>query len=568
MGKVEKKRRTRDLIAVFLRRYPRLALGATILLIVGNLFEGVSLVALFPLLGELSGDNTVAASGISRAVQSSLAVFGLDFTLRNLLFVIVMGLGLKGLLAWEARRRVGWAVARVATDLRLRLMHNLLRTQWPYFARKPAGDLANAVSGEVNAAASSFYGLLNLMSRGTHALVYGIVIALISWQAALFAVFAGMLVLMVLGRLIGKIRDIGEEQADVARSFVSKLLDTVRSLKPVRAMAAEEPFENHLAGEAELIQGAMNRQISAAEGLSSAQEPLLALVIAVGIGLATQFVEYNFATLAILGFLFWRVVTQVNRLQRSYANIAQVEPYYWSVHDIIEETGENPEEGLTGGCDVPDRHWDVVLDDVSFGFGETPVLNHLTTTFAHGSLTAVTGPSGVGKTTLTNLLIGFYRPDSGQIFVGSSDLREVSLKGWRRSIGYVPQEPVLIHDTIRVNVTLADSSIDDQAVVDALELAGAKSIVNRLDDGLDSLVGEGGSKLSAGQRQRILLARALVRQPRLLILDEATSGLDSDSEQKVIETLRRLQGKTTIVAVTHRNGIVEAADSVLELETQ
>jgi len=444
-------------------------------------------------------------------------------------------------------------------------MHNLLRTQWPYFTKKPAGDLANAVSGEVNAAASAFYGLLNLASRGTHALVYGTVIALISWQAALFAIFAGGLVLLILGRLIGKIRDIGKEQADVARSFVSKLLDTVRSLKPVRAMAAEEPFESHLTEEAESIQNAMNRRISAAEGLSSAQEPLLALIIAVGLGLATQFIDYNFATLALLGFLFWRIVTQVNRVQTSYADIVQREPYYWSVHDIIEETGENPEEGVREGASVPDGEWDVTLNEVSFGFGDTPVLEQLTTTFAHGSLTAVTGRSGAGKTTLTNLLIGFYRPVSGQIAVGDIDLREISLRNWRSLIGYVPQEPVLIHDTVRVNVTLGDSSIGDPAIHEALELAGAESIVARLDQGLDSIVGEGGSKLSAGQRQRILLARALVREPRLLILDEATSGLDSESEQKVVATLGRLQGKTTVVAVTHREALVEAADQVLDL---
>jgi ATP-binding cassette subfamily C protein len=176
------------------------------------------------------------------------------------------------------------------------------------------------------------------------------------------------------------------------------------------------------------------------------------------------------------------------------------------------------------------------------------------------------GPSGSGKTTIIDLVIGLLRPQSGIVRIDDAPLSELDLKAWRRMIGYVPQETLLLHDSILHNVTLDDPELSEQDAVRALTSAGAWEFVEHLPRGIHSTVGERGSKLSGGQRQRIMIARALVHKPRLLILDEATSALDPKNEAAIGRTMQELRGELTILAISHQTALVSAADCVYRLE--
>lgn len=163
------------------------------------------------------------------------------------------------------------------------------------------------------------------------------------------------------------------------------------------------------------------------------------------------------------------------------------------------------------------------------------------------------GPSGAGKTTIIDLLTGLHRPTSGRILIDGIDLKEISLRSWRGTIGYVPQELSLLHTTIAENLTLGDTTIDEKQIWKALEIAGAADFIRELPQGLSTNVGEIGSKLSGGQRQRIALARAIVASPKLLIFDEVTSALDPATEREICKRILALAGDFTIVAITHRS---------------
>ena len=172
----------------------------------------------------------------------------------------------------------------------------------------------------------------------------------------------------------------------------------------------------------------------------------------------------------------------------------------------------------------------------------------------------LTGPSGAGKTTIADIILGLYRPDRGRVLLDGWPLDEIDVHGWRRLVGYVPQELALFHDTIFANVALGDRKIGEADVRQALELAGAWTFVAGLPDGVMTLVGERGTKLSGGQRQRIALARALVSKPRLLILDEVTSALDPDTEWQIVQGIRELADAMAVLAITHRPAFLEVAD--------
>jgi ATP-binding cassette subfamily C protein len=182
-----------------------------------------------------------------------------------------------------------------------------------------------------------------------------------------------------------------------------------------------------------------------------------------------------------------------------------------------------------------------------------------------GRITVLTGPSGAGKTTLSDLLIGFYQPQTGMIQIDDVPLADLDLTKWRAMIGYVPQEIILLHDTILANITLGDADLSDSEIRAALDAAGAWEFIRAMPDGLMTRVGEKGVKISGGQRQRIALARALVRKPRLFILDEVTSALDPQTEREICRTISDLASNMAVFAITHRPALLEIADRVYEL---
>ncbi|MGH7504677.1 MAG: ATP-binding cassette domain-containing protein, partial [Longimicrobiales bacterium] len=238
---------------------------------------------------------------------------------------------------------------------------------------------------------------------------------------------------------------------------------------------------------------------------------------------------------------------------------------FWAIHAMIESTRAQ-REITTGSTAPPPLVHGITLDRVSFHHGSRPALHDVSVTIPAGALVAIVGPSGAGKTTLADLIAGLYRADSGDMRVDGIAMTDIDVAAWRRMVGYVPQEPLLLHDSISRNVTMGDDRVSRDDVEAALRDAGAWSFVQDRAEGMDAPVGERGGMLSGGQRQRIALARALVRKPALLVLDEVTAGLDSATEAAIFETLQRLRGRVTVLFISHRSAVVEVADLVLRLE--
>jgi len=241
-----------------------------------------------------------------------------------------------------------------------------------------------------------------------------------------------------------------------------------------------------------------------------------------------------------------------------------MESAFWSLRKAIKQA-KNARE-VSGGIEQPRLESAIRLDRVSFAYGEKKVLQDVSLTIPTQSLTTIIGSSGAGKTTLVDLIIGLYEPSSGAVYLDDIPLTRIDLKQWRRKLGYVPQEQLLLHDSILTNVTLGDPELTEADAEHALKEANAWEFVSALPDGMHSSVGERGTKLSGGQRQRIMIARALAHRPSVLILDEPTSALDPASEALISETLRRLRKDYTILAISHQPALAESADVVYRLQ--
>jgi ATP-binding cassette subfamily C protein len=240
------------------------------------------------------------------------------------------------------------------------------------------------------------------------------------------------------------------------------------------------------------------------------------------------------------------------------------ESAYWSLWSKIEEAQE-AQEPATGTIPPAFSH-SIRLEGIWFSYGDRFVLKNASLWFPKGSFSVIVGASGVGKTTIVDLITGLLTPHEGTVWIDDLPLNNIDLRAWRRMIGYVPQETLLLHDTVFVNVTLGASELTEQDVERALRDAGAWDFVSEMPEGIHSVVGERGMRLSGGQRQRITIARALVHKPQLLILDEATSALDPVSEADICRTLYELKGKLTILAITHQKALFDAADGVFQLD--
>ena len=265
----------------------------------------------------------------------------------------------------------------------------------------------------------------------------------------------------------------------------------------------------------------------------------------------------------ILTLVLTRVLAHLGKIQKHYQKMVAAESAYWSMLQGIEEA-EAKRETHEGGP-APDLSEGIELRGVSFTYDGKRVLADVNLDIPAGKLTTIIGRSGSGKTTILDLVAGLHRPDSGTIAVDGVDLATINLRDWRRRIGYAPQENVLLHDTILNNVTLGDPELDEHDARRALEKADAWAFVSDLPEGLHTSVGERGTRMSAGQRQRIMLARALAHGPRLLILDEGTSALDRESEAAICATLKDLSGELTILAVSHQPALAEFADAVYRM---
>jgi ATP-binding cassette subfamily C protein len=561
----------------FFRAYPWQTTLMLIALILSGMAEGIGLSALLPLLsialgedaaalvpGGASASTSAATSAFEEQVLSVLHSMNIAPTLGNMLLIIVAGIFFKSIFLLLAQRQVGYTAARVTQDLRLRKLRAMLRSRWEYFLHQPVGKLTNALATEAQRSSDAFINGAAAITYFITALVYGGVAFALSWRASLVAIVAGVVVFGLSHFLVKMTRKAGKKQTLLMTSLMANLTDTLQSVKPLKAMAREDSADQVLAHDTRLLNKAQRRLVLSGALLDSSQELMFTAFICLGVYVAMEMYGMDLATVGILVVGLGRAFTFFGKVQKQYQKLAQGESAYWALVHSIEEA-EKAEEDVTGG-EIPSFQDALELDGVCFNYADRrPVFEDLSLCIKAGELTTLVGASGSGKTTIIDLTIGLLQPQRGAVLLDGTDLRNVDIKVWRSMIGYVPQDTILLHDSILHNVTLGDPALTPEDAKGALEAAGAWDFISRLADGLDTIVGERGGKLSGGQRQRIVIARALVNQPHLLILDEATSALDTESEEAIRQTMETLKGELTILAISHNRAMVDAADRVYQL---
>jgi ATP-binding cassette subfamily C protein len=532
-------------------------------LLLANLVEGFGLASLLPALTLLMNDSGGQPTVVHQLVYGAIKAVGLPASLETLLLLVVLGVIGKSALVVLALVRVGYAVAEVSTDLRTTLVQSLLEAKWSYFTRQPVGRFANAMSQDATRAGRAYMLATMCVASLVETVVSVGLAVLISWRLALVGIGVGVVILIILGPLVRVAKKAGRRQQSSTQDFVTLLSDTLIGIKPLKAMARQAHFLRLLEQRAQILRKALRRQAIAENLMNELREPMFALFAVAGIYLAHERLSISTPELIITALLLYRTVAALGRVQRQLQSAMILEASHRAVHLMIVEAKSEREAFV--GRRTPTLTRGLTLDRVSFGFGSRLVLDDVSMAFPADQLSVIMGPSGVGKTTLVDLLLGLYAPQRGRILIDGAPLTELDLRAWRGMIGYVPQEIILLHDTVFANLALGDPGITAEEAAGALRTAGAWPFVASLPDGLSTTVGERGIQLSGGQRQRIALARALLFKPKLLILDEVTSALDPATEAEICANVRALDGSFTILAITHRPAWVDVADRLYEI---
>ncbi|MGQ0723558.1 MAG: ABC transporter ATP-binding protein [Candidatus Eiseniibacteriota bacterium] len=490
--------------------------------------------------------------------------------LRRICLFLVAAFALKGLLGFLLDVFSVKLEERVLKDFRDSLFVHLQTLSMGWFAGRRAGDLMSRATNDVAVVRKAVSSLYRTAPRdGLLVLVYLAIVFVASWRLALLCLVVLPLLALFIAALGSRIRRQSSRVQARMADLSSVFHETIAGIRVVKAFGAEAFAARRFLHESHgyLRSAVRLRRIAS---LASPAAEFLGAVGAVivlwaggnqvlsGTGLSsTWFVIFLVAMISLMQPV--RSLTQLHtHLEEGDAALRRI----YEILDTVPRVADRP-----GAMALRGLEREIAFEDVSFEYDEAvPVLHDVRLTVPRGHVVALVGPSGSGKSTLADMLPRFHDPERGRVTIDGVDLRDVTLASLRSLLGIVTQETILFHDTIAANIAFADDAPDRGRIVKAARAANAHEFIERAPDGYDTVIGERGLKLSGGERQRIAIARAIYRDPAILVFDEATSALDSESEAKVQEAIDRLLRGRTVLIIAHRLSTVRHADRIVVLE--
>ncbi len=549
-------------------RHPWAIAAMIVLGLLEALTEGIGISLFIPFLYSLDtevvgvdadGSLARALTGLFEAVPAGDRLLFISAAIFSLVLLrSALGYG-NGLL-------FSWVDVRLSHHLRCRVFDQLLRVGMRFIERTRSGKLWNALEGETWTATDAVSTFAGLVINFATVVIFTGILLLISWQLTLVVAAALFLISFLIQTMTRRIESLSRRSLRADEALSQRIVELFAGMRTIRAFSRQRYEQRRFAAASQRV-GRAGLRIEVLSGLIQPVSELLAAGLLIAVLFAM--LHGNQANLpAVLVFIaiLYRLHPQVQGLDEGRTQLAAALPGVEVVTDLLAR--DDKPYVRSGDVRFETLETAIELDSVDFCYDpqEPPALSDVTLRIGRGETTALVGPSGAGKTTLINLLMRFYEPSAGDVTVDGVALHDTDLHSWRRKIAVVSQDIHVFNTTVRDNIVYGKLDASEPEIVAAAKQADAHGFIRSLPEGYDTVVGDQGVRLSTGQKQRIALARAIVRDPAILILDEATNALDSISENVIQASLQKLRRDRTVIVIAHRLSTIEQADQIVVLD--
>ncbi|MCX5853080.1 MAG: lipid A export permease/ATP-binding protein MsbA [Deltaproteobacteria bacterium] len=473
----------------------------------------------------------------------------------------------KGLCSYTQTILMSFIGQRVVADLRNNLYKQIQMQSLSFFTKNPTGILMSRITNDVGYVQGAVSEAVTSLLKDSFTLICLVfVIFYRDWQLAIIAMFVFPLTIYPIAKFGEKMRNIATSTQVTMGSLTTLLQETISGTRIVKAFSMEDYENKRFANENEHLFKLALKSVS----ITAVSSPFMEFLGGIGIativfyggyqvikGVSTPGTFFSFLTALIMLYEPVKRLTNVNNtIQQGIAGAKRV----FSIIDMVPDIRNHADAAA-----LPKISKGIDIQNVTFRYEETPVLKNIHLSIKAGEVVAFVGMSGGGKTTLVNLIPRFYDVTEGRILIDGHDIRDVTIESLRGQIGIVTQQTILFNDTVKNNIAYGDIEKTDEDIIQAARAANAHDFIMNLPKGYDTVIGEQGTKLSGGERQRISIARALLKDAPILILDEATSSLDTEAEIEVQDALETLmKGRTTLI-IAHRLSTIRNADRIIVL---
>ena len=473
----------------------------------------------------------------------------------------------KGLCSYGQMVLMNYIGLRVVADLRGSLYRQIQKQSLSFFTRHPTGILMSRITNDAGTLQGAVSDAVTTMFKDTFTLI-GLIFVIFyrDWKLAVIAILIFPLIIYPIAKFGKKMRSVATRTQITMGALTTLLHETISGTRIVKAFGMEEYENKRFSEENERFFKLNIKAVS----INAAASPFMEFLGGIGIaaiilyggfqvikGGATPGTFFSFLTALIMLYEPVKRLTNMNNtIQQGIAGAQRV----FSIIDMEPEIGDGPD-----AVALPKITRSIDIENVSFAYEETPVLKDIDLSIRAGEVVAFVGMSGGGKTTLVNLIPRFYDVTTGRIAIDGQDIRDVTVESLRGQIAMVTQQTILFNDTVRNNIAYGDIQRSEEEIVGAARAAHAHDFIMQLPQGYDTIIGEAGTKLSGGERQRISIARAILKDAPILILDEATSSLDTEAEIEVQKALDNLMAGRTTLIIAHRLSTIRNADRIIVL---
>jgi ATP-binding cassette, subfamily B, bacterial MsbA len=559
---------------LFLREFKhfrKVTLFALVFSVLSATFEGVSIGFLLSFLQSLTSPS-------AKPIQTGIGWFdililGVNASATNRLYrisaLILLSSCIRSVFNYLAQLYTDIAQFNLMERLRKQIFEQLQALNLSFFTKIEAGELINTTTTETERVRYAFGGIAFLISRLLVVTTYLISMFLLSWQLTILAIFLFGLMAIGLSNLIARTRERSFPLTTANSKFVSTAIEFINGIRTIHSSTTQEyERKKYYKKSFEITQAATSLSTIStgvkplAEGLATTI--LVGMIVFAFTGVLTN---ETMAIPSLLTFFFvlFRLVPILQDVNGIRSFIATLEGSTEKIKELLRR--EDKPYFQNGTIEFLGLNRSIELIDVDFSYdADRLILKNITLSIERGQVTALVGASGAGKTTLADLIPRFYDPTAGRVSIDGVDLRQIEISSFRRKLAVVSQDTFIFNTSVRNNIAYGTEEVTDAAIEQAAQLANALEFIQDLPEGFETILGDRGVRLSGGQRQRIAIARALLRDPEIIILDEATSALDSVSERLIQESLEKLSVGRTAIAIAHRLSTISKADKVVVLD--